>query len=57
MTLKERISQFRKENHITHSEFAKLCGVDRATIYRIEHGGNASELTIGKIEKVIGKGT
>lgn len=55
MTLKERISQFRKENHITHSEFAKMCGVDRSTIYRIEHGGNVSELTIGKIEKVIGK--
>ena len=56
MTLKERISQFREENHITHSEFAKMCGVDRATIYRIERGGNASELTKKKKKKVIGKG-
>lgn len=56
MTLKERIYNFRtKGQYINRSEFAKLCGIDRKTLYRVINELPVSEETIWKIEKVIGK--
>lgn len=56
MTLKDRVLKFRVDKkHISQEEFAKMCGVNRMTVYRIENGENASRITIAKIESVIGK--
>lgn len=55
MDIAERLIEYRAENHLTQSEFAKLIGVNPLTIHRVEKSGKCSKTTKFLIEKVINK--
>lgn len=56
MTLAEKVIKYRAENNISQYELAKMCGLDRAAIARIEHGDrNPRKTTEYKIKSVIEK--
>lgn len=48
MTFAEKVKADRDERRMTQGEYAKLCGVSRATINRAENGtaGSYAKLTI-----------
>ena len=55
MDLAERLIEYRAENHLTQTEFAKLIGVNPLTIHRVEKSGKCSKTTRFLIERIINK--
>lgn len=54
MTLAEKVIAYRERHIISQGEMAKLCGLDRSTITKIELGNyKYSQITEWKINKVI----
>lgn len=53
--MEEKIIEYRARHNMSQVEFAKLVGVDRATIIRAENGKGISKLTEAKIKMAIEK--
>lgn len=56
MTLAEKVIAYRAVHGLSQSSFAKMCGLDRAAIMRIERGDrNPRKTTEYKIKSIIEK--
>lgn len=54
MTLAEKVKAYREQHILSQGEFAKMVGVDRCTINRIESGNyKPQKMTEWKINRVI----
>lgn len=53
--MEEKIIEYRARHNMSQVEFAKLVGVDRATIIRAENGKGISKLTLAKIKMLLEK--
>lgn len=46
MTLSKNIRKFRKKNHLTQSDIAEVCSVERCTVSNWEHGRRIPEIDV-----------
>lgn len=53
--MEEKIIEYRARHNMSQVKFAKLVGVDRATIIRAENGKGISKLTEAKIKILLEK--